>query len=164
MVCREPELPPQRPESAAQGVAHYADQRGRPVEGSEPVWRGGGDHLVPLGPGLHVCRTGEGVDGDRVHPAGGDEDPAGRGRGYAVAGRLDGDGEPLLGGEGHRGGHVLGRQGGDDHVGPVLRDAVEAREFPCVPRVLRGEGLTPEPGEKPVQGFPGDACMFRWSS
>lgn len=118
---------------------------------------------MPLGSGLHVCRTRERVDGDRVHPAGGDEDTAGRGRRDAVAGRLDGDRERLPGGEGHRGGHVPGRLRGDDHVGPVLPDPVEPRELPLVPRVLRSEDLTLEPCDEPVHGALGDARVSRLS-
>lgn len=147
-------------DAAAEGVADGADVRVGAAQRGEAVRDGRGDDLVPADSGGEPGGAGLGVDGDALHPAGGDHQVAVGGDGDAVAGGLDGDAEAGRGRVPDGGLHVGGAGGTDHQRGVVVERQVVARPLGVVAVVARPEHRPRYPDHAPTltPGRPGRRC------
>jgi hypothetical protein len=102
-------------QSAAEGVADHADERGRSVQRRQPVRGRRVDDLPPPRSRSDPGRASARVDVHRRHPAGRDEHRPVGGHDGLVAGGQHGHRQSVRGREAHGGLNVPRARGADDH-------------------------------------------------
>ena len=134
----KPKLAAERAHAAAEGVADDADVGRRAAQPGEPVVGGGLEDPLPLHAGLDAGDAALGVDGEALHPAGGDHQRAGGVADRPVPGGLDGDAQVVRDGPGDGGGDVVGAGGADRDGRGVLDGDVPGGDLGGHAVVARG--------------------------